>query len=61
MNLDEDDDALLEIGDEPPVEAVDIDGSISRKIDARRLIERRLELRKLRQQLDDPSLYYDFD
>ena len=29
--------------------------------DPRRLIERRLELQRLREQLDDPGFYYDFD
>ena len=30
-------------------------------LDSRRLIERRLELKQLREQLEDPGFFYDFD
>jgi hypothetical protein len=57
------DDTLLE---EEEVE-LDVAGNptgtqpIDKQVDARRLIERRLELKRLREQLGDPNFDYGFD
>jgi hypothetical protein len=57
----EDDESLLEdeenLGDTP----VSVAGADPGNRDLRRLIERRLELQWLRQQLEDPYFYSDFE
>jgi hypothetical protein len=55
------DEALLEDDEGSDEEPVLQESVVSANKDTRRLIERRLELQRLREQLDDPGFYYDFD
>ena len=56
------DDTLLDDDDETDSD-LDVEDLLTpdTSLDARRLIERRIELLKLRKLLDDPSLEYEFD
>lgn len=53
--LEEDEDALDVAGNSTVAQPID------KQLDARRLIERRLELRRLREQLEDPNFDYRFE
>ncbi len=57
----EDDDTLLEDDEETPDSPASSSRPIPANMDSRRLIERRRELRQLREQLEDPDFLYDFD
>ena len=56
----EDDEILLE-DEETATAATAPAAPAAGRVDPRRLIERRLELRRLREQLEDPGFCYDFD
>jgi hypothetical protein len=57
----EDNESLLEDDENADDAPVSVAGTIPGNRDPRRLIERRLELQRLREQLEDPGFYYDFE